>query len=62
MVLKNGLAHQILMKEEEIPLPTGENKKIIGLIKDERGSKILQTLQQQHQKYMVTEHKKMIMK
>lgn len=43
-ILKNGLTHQIMMKEEDktIPLPTEKkNKKVIGLIKDGTGCKII---------------------
>ena len=44
-ILKNGLTHQIMMKEEDktIPLPTEKKKKkkVIGLIKDGTGCKII---------------------
>ena len=42
MVLKNSLAHQIMMKEEEKNHNLQEkNKKVFRLIKDKRGGKIV---------------------
>ena len=42
MVLKNSLAHQIMMKEEEKNHNLQEkNKKVFRLIKDKRGGKII---------------------
>ena len=63
MMLKNGLTHWRMMKEEKEKIITyRENKKVIGLMKDERGGKKLQNLQQIHQKDMVTKCKKIILK
>ena len=38
-ILKDGLTHQVMMKVEKSPLPTGKTK--IGLMKDERRGKII---------------------
>ena len=38
-ILKDGLTHQIMMKVEKRPLPTGKTK--IGLMKGERRGKII---------------------
>ena len=41
-MLKNGSTHQIMMKEKEKgPLPVRKNKKVTGLMKDEKGGKII---------------------
>ena len=41
VMLKNCLTHKILMKEKERPLLVGKNKKVIGLMKDEKYGKII---------------------
>ena len=40
MILKNGLTHRIMMKEEEKYRYLYKKKKIIALVRDERGGKI----------------------
>ena len=63
MMLEDGLKHWSMMKEEKEKIITySKNKKVIGLMKDERGGKKLQNLQQIHQKDMVTKCKKIILK
>ena len=40
---KNGLTHQIMMKEEEKdqrPFPVGKKQKVVGLMKNKKGCKI----------------------
>ena len=62
-MLEDGLKHWSMMKEEKEKIITyRKNKKVIGWMKDERGGKKLQNLQQIHQKDMVTKCKKIILK
>ena len=40
---KNGLTHQIMMKEEEKdqrPFPVGKKQKVVGLMKNKKGCKV----------------------
>ena len=40
-MLKDGLIHLTLIKNDKRPPPIGENKKIPGVFKDELGGKIM---------------------
>ena len=41
MMLKNGLIQVIMIKIDKRPLPTGKNKKVLAMFKDELGGKIM---------------------
>ena len=41
MMLKNGLTHLTITKNDKRPLPIGKNKKVIGLFKGELGGRII---------------------
>ena len=40
MMLSHGMIRLIVIKNDKRPLPTGKNKKVIGMFKDELGGKI----------------------
>ena len=60
-MLKNVFIHQIMMKEEKTLLE-GKNKKIIGLMKDEKAGKVITKFATMHQKHLTIKYKTMTMK
>ena len=62
-MLKNGMPHQIMMEERiKIPLHVGKSEKVVGLMKNERGGKIITICSTPAPKNFVIEYRKMIMK
>ena len=41
MILKDGLIHLIMIKNDKRPFEIGVNKRVIGMLKDELGGKIM---------------------